>query len=943
MPRTKIFQTSLLSVRLLSFFLATLVLGHAASGEQEADTASVSAPIVSSILVDVRDVAGRETDWLAMAQSLIFLREGEPFSEARLQESIEALKVSGKFGEIHVDSKKEDKGISLQFQLTPFRLIKEIKIHGKYPLFEREILNAMTIYTGDVFIEGELPKQAALVAEVFQQEGFIAPKVEVAAREDPEDGHFIIRVDIEKGAYYKLGRLEISGNRAFSDTRLKLKMKTWRVSFLPGSAGAFSDGNLKKDITHLTEYYWGKGYPEAAVDVKVEKESGTNGVSVFVKIDEGRRYAIQFVGNDEFWDRTLKQDLVFFREGNKKDIELKKSARKVKERYRMAGYLETRVKIEEETKIHEDQKVRRLRFVIDEGPRAVVHAIQMSGNHAFDDDKLKKQMLTRLPGFLDKGVFVPERLDEDVYAITSLYRRHGYSEARVSEDLTWSKDKRDVSIKLDIEEGIQSMVSSLKITGITVVSEEEADRVIMLKEGEPFRKYMVQSDENALSALISEKGYPHVKVKGEVSSGEDPSKVQIVYSVNEGQQVKMGQVYYTGNFRTKEKILQKELNMPPGEPFSLVQLLKGQRNIRNMGLFDRVQFKTIGLKEQKEEINLFVEMEEKKPYFVESGVGYETDTGLFVSAKVGDHNLFGTNKAAWLDGKWSEIGYSGELGLLEPRLFGTQTSATFGLFAERREEFNQNFGTRVYGASLGFSRQAFRHVGVGLNFRFEGRDQFRTDSRENAFDVDDRDEFEPRSILVTTPSIRYDTRDSFIHPKKGIFSSLSVDISKGLSNALDDFLKYRFDFRYYITPLRRLTFAWLGRAGYIDPFNEEEAVPDDQLFFLGGISDVRGFDENLLRFDRNGDPVGGRTALVGSLEARIDLGLNLELAAFYDVGRLTDTFVDADVSDPLRASVGLGLRYMTPIGPIGFLYGRKLDPEEGESPGRLHFSVGYTF
>jgi len=943
MPRTKIFQTSLLSVRLLSFFLATLVLGHAASGNKGPEAASVAAPMVSSILVEVRDVAGGETEWLGMARSLIFLREGEPFSEARLQESIEALKVSRKFGEIHVDSKEEDKGISLQFQLTPFRLIKEIKIHGKYPLFEREILNAMTIYTGDVFIQGELPKQAALVAEVFQQQGFIAPKVEVTVREDPEDGHFIIRVDIEKGAYYRLRRLEISGNRAFSDTRLKLKMKTWRVSFLPGSAGAFSDGSLKKDITHLTEYYWKKGYAEAVIDAKVEKESGINGVSVFVKIDEGRRYEVEFVGNDAFWDRTLKKDLVFFREGNKKDLELKKSARKLRERYRMAGYLEMRVRIEEETKTDEDQKVRRLRFVIDEGPRSVVHAIQVAGNRAFDGAKLKKQMLTRLPGFLDKGVFVPERLDEDVYAITSLYRRHGYSEASVSEDLTWSKDKRHVSIKLDIEEGIQSMVSSLKITGITVVSEAEAYRVLMLKEGEPFRKYMVQSDENALSALISEKGYPHVKVKGDVFLSKDHSKARVVYIVDEGPYVEMGQVYYTGNFRTREKILQKELNMAPGQPFSLVRLLRGQRNIRNLGLFDTVQFKTIGLKEQKEEINLFVEMEEKKPYFVESGVGYETDTGLFVSAKVGDHNLFGTNKDAWLAGQWSEIGYRGDLGFLEPKLFGTKTSAALGLFAERREEFNQDFGTTIYGASVGFSRKAFSHVTTGLACRFERRDQFRTDSRDNAFDINDDDQFEPRSILVTTPSIRYDTRDSFVRPKKGIFSSLSVDISKGLSNTLDDFLKYRFDFRYYVTPLRRLTFAWLGRAGHIYPFNEEEAVPDDQLFFLGGISDVRGFDENLLRLDANGDPLGGRTAVVGSLEARIDLGFNLELAAFYDVGRLTDTFGDTGVSDPLRTSVGLGLRYMTPIGPIGFLYGRKLDPEEGESSGRLHFSVGYTF
>jgi len=942
MPRTKIFQTSFFSVRLLSVFLGTLLLGHAASGDEGPEAASVAAPIVSSVLLEVRDVAGRETEWLAMARSLIFLREGEPFSETRLQESIEALKVSKKFGEIHVDSKKEEGGISLQFQLTPFRLIKDIKIDGKYPLFEREILNAMTIYTGDVFIQDELPKQAALIAEVFQREGFIAPKVEVTAREDPEDGHFIISVDIEKGAYYKLGRLDISGNRAFSDTRLKLKMKTWRVSLLPGSAGRFRDENLKKDITHLTEYCWEKGYPEAAIDFKIEKDSGTNGVSVFVKIDEGLRYEVEFVGNDAFWDRTLKKDLVLYKEGNKRDLGLKKSVRKVKERYRMAGYLETRVRIEEKAKTHKDQKVRMLRFVIEEGSRSVVRTIQIAGNHALDDAKLKKQMLIRLPGFLDKGVFVPEKLNDDVHAITSLYRKHGYLEATVTENLTWSQDKRYVSIKLTIEEGIQTIVSSLSITGVTVLSEEEACRAIMLQEGEPFRKYMVQSDENALSALISEKGYSHVKVTGDVSRTEDRSKVHVVYSVDEGPYVEMGRVYYTGNFRTREKILQKELNMASGEPFSLVRLLKGHQNIRNLGLFDTVRFKTIGLKEQREEINLFVEMEEKKPYFVESGVGYETDTGLFVSTEIGDHNLFGTNKDAWLAGQWSEIGYRGDLGFLEPRLFGTKTSAAFGLFAERREEFNQDFGTTIYGSSLGLSRKAFPHVTTRLACRFERRDQFRTDSRDDAFDINDNDQFEPRSLLVTTPSIRYDTRDSFVRPKKGIFSSLSVDISKGLSNLLDDFLKYRFDLRYYVTPLGRLTFAWLGRAGYIDPFNEEEAVPDDQLFFLGGISDVRGFKENLLRFDANGAPVGGRTALAGSLEARIDLGLNLELAAFYDVGRLTDTLGD-DVSDKLRASVGLGLRYITPIGPIGFLYGRKLDPEEGESRGRLHFSVGYTF
>jgi outer membrane protein insertion porin family len=119
-------------------------------------------------------------------------------------------------------------------------------------------------------------------------------------------------------------------------------------------------------------------------------------------------------------------------------------------------------------------------------------------------------------------------------------------------------------------------------------------------------------------------------------------------------------------------------------------------------------------------------------------------------------------------------------------------------------------------------------------------------------------------------------------------------------------------------------------------------IPDDQLFYLGGTSTVRGFDENLLRADAGGTAVGGREALLGNLEARYDLGLNLEAALFYDVGSVRKADKPG-VSDDFRSSVGLGLRYVTPIGAVGLLYGWKLDPRDEEDDGRLHFSIGYTF
>jgi len=928
----------------LSVFFLAASFGYAPAEQTGSDAASVSLPVVAEIAVELLDFPGDEATWVEMARNLIGLREGDRFPADRLQASIQALKKCNRFQKIDVDSTEAKEGVIVVFRLTPFRLIKDIKIDGAFPLFEREVLNVMTVYIGDVYVEEKLPQQEALIADLFQKQGFIAPEINVTATSDPEDSHFIIHVEIEKGPYYTLERLEIQGNQVFSDTRLKVKMRTWYMWHFPRSAGRFIEGDLKKDVTKLEHYYWEKGYADAEVDYRLERNPEQMGISVLVTVDEGPVYEIELAGNDRFWDRTLEKDLVLFKGGNKHDLGLRKSIRKMKKRYRSAGYLDAKVNIEEKTDLNKEPRTRRLRFIFDEGPCSIVDSIQITGNTVFDDKKIQKQLLTRVPGFLEEGVFVPETLDDDLNVIQSLYRKSGYMAAQVKKELTWREDKRRIGVRVAIEEGVQTIVSSVKITGLSLLSEEEAREVIKLKAGAPFRKYMIQSDENTLSALIAEKGYPHVGVKGESSISEDHSEAHMSYHVHEGPYVEMGGVYYKGNFRTKERILQNELALKPGEPFSLRRMLQGQRSLRNLDILESVTFDTVGLEEKKDKVDLFVDMEERKPYYVQAGGGYDSERGFFALTSLGDHNLFGTNRDAWLAGEVSQIGYRGETGLREPRLFGSRISTTLGAFSERREEFNQNFGTKTYGASLGLSRRWHKHLDTGLSFRFERRDQFVRDTKGPATNrlEDKSDEFEPRSILVTTPSIRYDSRDSFIRPKKGIFSQFAVDISKGLSNSLDDFFRYHLDLRYYWTPFERLTFAWHGRVGHVDPYGSNQNVPEDQLLFLGGISDVRGFDENLLRYDSRGDPVGGRTAVAGSVEARIDLGHNIELTTFYDAGSVRDTFDEAG-SDEFRDAIGLGLRYVTPIGPIGLLYGIKLDPQDGESLGRLHFSIGYTF
>ena len=138
--------------------------------------------------------------------------------------------------------------------------------------------------------------------------------------------------------------------------------------------------------------------------------------------------------------------------------------------------------------------------------------------------------------------------------------------------------------------------------------------------------------------------------------------------------------------------------------------MKSQRNIRDIEAFDSVRFNTYGLKEKQDTVNLLLELEEKKPYYIQFGGGYDTEREFYANILAGDHNLFGLNKEVWAGAEISQIGYRGDLESVEPRFMGTRIKSAINLFTEKREEFNTNFGTRERGVSVSFNRKFFQKV-----------------------------------------------------------------------------------------------------------------------------------------------------------------------------------------------------------------------------------------
>jgi len=476
----RILLITFVSLCFFSIFMEDNSFGYGEKESTRSQPLPVGPPVISSITVKIQNHAGDENRWIEMAGDLIFFREGEPFSEDGLRKSLDALKLCKQFQKIDVDTREDGDRVVLLFSLTPFAFIKEIKIHGEHPVFEQQVLNQISIYTGEMFQPEALPGQVERLKQLFIREGYIAPKIEVTAQKDETDNNIVVFIRIDKGPYYAVKTLDISGNENVSLTRLRWKMRVWRRSLLPGSPGRFKAENLKKDIKKLLKFYWRKGYADCVIESRVEKDPEKGDVSVAINIKEGPWYKVEFIGHERFWGFTLKKDLVFYKIGNKSNFGVRKSVKNIKARYKNAGYLETRIRVEENIETDPHPSFRMLRLVIKEGPCSIVDAIRVEGNRSFDRKKIDKQMLTRLPGFLRKGVFVPEVLDDDLIAIKTLYLQQGHLDTEIRDEVQFSENKTGVAVNIDIEEGLQTIISSVKITGVSVLSSEETKGAVQL-------------------------------------------------------------------------------------------------------------------------------------------------------------------------------------------------------------------------------------------------------------------------------------------------------------------------------------------------------------------------------------------------------------------------------------------------------------------------------
>lgn len=885
--------------------------------------------------------------WRTTAEKLIRISPQDPYEPARLARAIERLQASGLFASIHVpDPVDTGRGVGLFFDLVPFGRIKDIRISNSFPLFCQEVLNVMTLHTGDAFSADRLSRQEERIVSLYLRHGFGHPRILVSAQKDPEDGNYTVFVDVKKGEYYQVKQVVFAGNLQVSSARLKSRTRVWRSSILPGSAGRLDQGELDRDVKRLTDFYRKRGFAEVSIQPEVTGKEAGRQVTVVFHIQEGPLYRVRFKGNRHLSASTLVPLLGLASTGNPGKGPLTRGMQKIKSFYGEQGFPDARVSCQDDLSRKDGMPVREVTLHVEEGAFYRVAGMEISGHRRVPETEIRQSILTRKKNLLFNGAYSVRELDADISAVRALYLRRGFSQTRVEKTVKKIRapelsDQVSVHIGLQIDEGPLTLVKDIRFEGLSVLSPDQAASLLRLTPGQPFRAYLMEQDENSLTARISELGYPHCQVRAKPVFSEDAASVQLVFEVIQGHFARMGQVFFTGNFRTRPSVMTREMQMDADDPFSLKKLLESRKNMLDLTCLDTVRFQTVGLDDPDPQVDLIVSVEEKKPYFFEAGAGYDTERHVYVNSAAGDHNFLGKNLDIQLGAEISQIGYQADLSLTDPRLFSSRVASTTRIFGEKKEEFNKEFGTKTLGISQKFYRHLFSDVLTGrLGITYERREQVL--SGATVLESEKMDANGLRHVLTASPGLAFRTTDSYVRPKKGWLSTVDMDVSKGIDDPRDDFIRTRLDTRLYFPLADSLVLALRAGYGRILPYGGNSRVPDDQLFYLGGTASVRGVDENLLRVDGDGEALGGRETLQGTAELRVDLGLNLEGALFYDTGAVQKTQSPGGTDD-FRDTAGIGLRYMTPVGPIGFLYGWKLDPLPGESSGNFHFSMGYTF
>jgi len=687
-------------------------------------------------------------------------------------------------------------------------------------------------------------------------------------------------------------------------------------------------------------------------DVKVEIEAFEGGVKLFYIVREKPAIIrIELQGNKKIEDAKIREKISITPGSIADTVLIQDNATKIGKYYEEEGYWLTNI-IPVIKKISENEVT--LTYQIDEGDKVKIKKIVVEGNKYLSAGKIKKVMETKewwLFSFVTSGGYLKkDQLDADMEKVRNLYFNNGFLKVVVGEpEIVVDKEKKGMSITLRIAEGDQYKVASIDVMGNKLYDRDTVLKRITLKPNSLFQKNILEKDMLAISDLYSRNGYALVSVIPNLTPDEQNKTVQIMLGIEEGDKYRIGRVEISGNLKTRDKVIRREIRLDEGETFDSSKLKRSYERINNLGFFETVDMVPKPKAEDKS-VDIDVKVKERPTGFMSIGGGYSSADGFIATADITQGNLFGKGQYVKLKGELGGKTSYYELSYRDPYFLDKPISFSTGIYRHHREYIEYN--KQAYGLYFGFGKSFDEYWKGDITYNFEKATINNVKEGSSSL-ITDQEGISTTSSI--TPTISRDSRDNYIDPTRGSRNSLSVTFA-GLGGS-NGFVKTLFDSGWFFPVFGETTFMARGRLGYSTALFGKK-LPLYERFYVGGINTVRGlgFGEAGPRdqlskevslpvyhvVKEEGDPIGGTSELIFNFEYIFPLSTEMKLKGltFFDAGNAYENFRDIG---KLRYTSGIGVRWISPFGPIRLEWGYNLAPKPNESSNKFEFAFGSFF
>jgi len=696
----------------------------------------------------------------------------------------------------------------------------------------------------------------------------------------------------------------------------------------------FDPERLNKDIKSLFK----TGYFK---DVQVLVEDRAGGKTVTVELQEKPIIRnIEIRGAEEIKAKDILESMRT-KSGSVLNTQIiSQDLATIREMYRKEGFYKAQVEFEEERLSEGEAK---LIISIDEGQKFYVETIEIKGAEQLDPDTLKDQLALSERGLFSwitgGGVLHEGFLDRDAAALEAYYANRGFVDVQVAQPEV-NVEKEGISVTFRVDEGPRYTVGNVQLEGQLIDEPDQLRKETRMddlaRKDEPFDRSVLTQDRQALGEYYAEYGYAFAQTDTQLDKDVEARTIDVTYAVTKNQKVYIRRVEISGNQKTRDNVIRRELRLADGDLFRASKLARSKQNLQKLDYFETVEIETVPTG-QPDTMDLNVKVKDKSTGSFSIGAGYSTVDGVFVTGQIQERNLFGRGYTLSFQGNLGRKSSLFQFGFWNPHLFDSRFGTGLDVY-NTAKEYN-DYDLEKTGGKGKFAFTVGEYTRIFWDYKLE---QYTLD------DVDDDASQQIKDIKGTnlasavSLSARRDTTDRRYIPTKGTKNTIRAEYSGGLLGGDDDFIKTSYEFSYFKTLFWKVVFGWHWKVGWLFE-NTGEPVPDFERYYLGGINTVRGYDyQDISALDDRGDEIGGHKTFYTNLELLFPIAEDLGFwgLLFFDAGDVWGK--DEDPEADLFKSVGAGIRWNSPLGHIRLEYGYPLDDLEGNN-GQFEFSIGQFF